>query len=123
MTIALTRRISICTQMNTCRQIEAGSFCWSFFKGWGRPVPRNRSPRGRCLEILIGFFAVAQVGQVDCLSDVDLIFQRDNFGSNMTPCRFGLLESVVGDESGHYVGMGRNQNTEDFARGLGSGVY
>jgi hypothetical protein len=24
--------ISVCTQMNTCRQIEAASFCWSFFR-------------------------------------------------------------------------------------------
>jgi hypothetical protein len=51
---------------------------------------------------LIGLFAFGQVRQVDCLADVELIFQRDNFGSNMTTCRFGLLAygRQISEESG-----------------------
>ena len=64
-------------------------------------------------SILIGSFAFGQVGWTDGLSGIKWIFQRDNFGSNMTTCRFGLLESVVGDESGHYVWIRRNQDLAD----------
>ena len=42
---------------------------------------------------------------------------------DVTARGFGLLESVVAGESGHYVGMRRNQDTESFARDLRSGVY
>ena len=82
-------------------------------------------PRGplttRPIRILIGSFAFGQVGWTDGLSGIEWIFQRDNFGPDVTTAALGLLENVVGDESGHHVGVRRNQ--EGFARDLRSGVY
>src|SRR4029077_256849 len=70
-----------------------------------------------------GSFAFGQVGWTDGLSGIEWIFQRDNFGPDVTTAALGLLESVVGHKSGHHVGMRRNQDTEGFARDLRSGVY
>jgi hypothetical protein len=63
------------------------------------------------------------VDWTDGLSGIEWIFQRDDFGPDVTTAALGLLESVVGDKSAHHVGMRRNQDTEGFARDLRSGVY
>ena len=62
---------------------------------------------------LIGSFAFGQVGWTDGLSGNEWIFQRDNFGSDMTTAALGLLENVVGHKSSHHVGMRRNQDLAD----------
>jgi hypothetical protein len=74
-------------------------------------------------EFCLVHLAFGQVGWTDGLSGIEWIFQRDNFGPDVTTAALGLLESVVGDKSGHHVGMRRNQDTEGFARDLRSGVY
>jgi hypothetical protein len=60
---------------------------------------------------------------MDGLSGIEWVFQSNDFGPDVTTAALGLLESVVGDESGHHVGMRRDQDTEGFARDLRSGVY
>jgi hypothetical protein len=62
------------------------------------------------------------VRRLDYLADVELVFQRDDFGSDMTTCRLGLLESVVAGESGHHVRMSGNEDPEGFTWDLRSGV-
>jgi hypothetical protein len=47
----------------------------------------------------------------DGLSGIEWIFQRDNFGPDVTTAVLGILESVVGHKSSHHVGMRRNQDT------------
>jgi hypothetical protein len=100
--------------MNTFQQIEAGSFCSSFFRV-GQACPA-RPLANVSNSILIGSFAFGQVGWTDGLSGIEWIFQRDSFGPDVTTAALGLLESVVGHKSGHHVGMRRNQDTEGFAR-------
>ena len=59
---------------------------------------------------------------MNCSANIELIFQRDNFGSNMTTCGFGLLENVVSGESGHDVGMRGNKDPQADPRNLRSGI-
>ena len=48
-------------------------------------------------------FAFGQVRRPHSLADVELVFQRDDFGSDVTTGGRGLLENVIGGESGHHV--------------------
>ena len=57
------------------------------------------------------------------LAGVELVFQRDDFGSDVTTGGRGLLESVIGGESGHHVGMSGHEDPQADPRDLRSGVY
>ena len=50
-------------------------------------------------------FAFGQVRRPHRLAGVELVFQRDDFGSDVTTGGRGLLENVIGGESGHHVRM------------------
>ena len=50
-------------------------------------------------------FAFGQVRRPHRLAGVELVFQRDDFGSDVTTGGRGLLENVIGGESGYHVRM------------------
>jgi hypothetical protein len=63
------------------------------------------------------------VGWTDGLSGIEWIFQREDFGPDVTTAALGLLESVVAGESGHHVRVSGNEDPEGFTWDLRSGVY
>ena len=67
-------------------------------------------------------FAFGQV-RPHRLAGVELVFQRDDFGSDVTTGGRGLLESVIGGESGHHVRMSGHEDPQADPRDLRSGVY
>jgi hypothetical protein len=68
-------------------------------------------------------FAFGQVRRSHRLAGVELVFQRDDFGSDVTTGGRGLLESVVTGESGHHVRMSGHEDPQADPRDLRSGVY
>jgi hypothetical protein len=53
----------------------------------------------------IGLFAFGQMRRLDRPADVKPAFQCDDFCPDMTVRGLSLLESVIGSESGHHVGV------------------
>ena len=70
----------------------------------------------------IGSFAFGQVRRLDGHASLEWVFQRDDFGSDVTTGGLGLLESVVSGESGHHVGMRGNKDPQADPRNLRSGI-
>jgi hypothetical protein len=68
-------------------------------------------------------FAFGQVRRPHRLAGVELVFQRDDFGSDVTTGGRGLLENVIGGESGHHVRMSGHEDPQADPRDLRSGVY
>jgi hypothetical protein len=62
----------------------------------------------------IGLFAFGQMRRLDRLADVKSAFQCDDFCPDMTARGLSLLESVIGSESGHHVGVCGNEDPEGF---------
>jgi hypothetical protein len=69
-----------------------------------------------------GLFAFRQVRRLNDLADVEPVFQRDDFGPDMTTGSLGLLESVVRGESGHHVGMRGDEDPQADPRDLRPGI-
>jgi hypothetical protein len=46
------------------------------------------------------------------VAGVELVFQRDDFGSDMPAGARSLLESVIGGESGHHVRMSGHEDPQ-----------
>jgi hypothetical protein len=57
------------------------------------------------------------------LAGVDLVFQRDDFGSDVNTGGRGLLENVIGGESGHHVRMSGHEDPQADTGGFRSGIY
>ena len=56
------------------------------------------------------------------LASIELVFQRDDFGSDVTAGGRGLLENVIGGESGHHVRMSGHEDPQADPRDLRSGI-
>jgi len=56
------------------------------------------------------------------LADVKPAFQCDDFGPDMTARGLSLLESVIGSESGHHVGVCGNEDPEGFPWNFRPGI-
>jgi hypothetical protein len=70
----------------------------------------------------IGLFAFGQMRRLDRLADVKPAFQCDDFGPDMTARGLSLLESVIGSESGHHVGVCGNEDPEGFPWNFRPGI-
>jgi hypothetical protein len=57
-------------------------------------------------------FAFGQVRRLDGHASLELVFQRDDFRSDVTTGGRGLLENVIGGESGHHVRMSGHEDPE-----------
>jgi hypothetical protein len=68
-------------------------------------------------------FAFGQVRRPHRLAGVELVFQRDDFGSDVTTGGRGLLENVIGGESGYHVRLSGHEDPQADPRDLRSGVY
>jgi hypothetical protein len=71
----------------------------------------------------LGLFAFRQVRRLNGLAGVESVFQRDDFGSDMTTEGLGLLKSVVRGEGLYHGVVGGNEDPEGFTWNLRSGVY
>jgi hypothetical protein len=65
-------------------------------------------------------FAFGQVRRPHRLTSVELVFQRDDFGSDVTTGGRGFLESVIGGESGYHVRMSGHEDPQADPRDLRS---
>jgi hypothetical protein len=57
-----------------------------------------------------GSFAFSQVQRLHRLAGVELVFQRNDFGSDVTTGGRALLENVIGGKSGHHVRMSGHED-------------
>ena len=62
----------------------------------------------------LGLFAFGQVRRLNGLAGVESVFERDDFGSDVTTGGLGLLKSVVGGEGGQHGVVGGNEDPEGF---------
>ena len=67
-------------------------------------------------------FAFGQVRRLDGLADVEPAFQCDDLGPDVTSRSLSLLESVIGSESGHHVGVCGNEDPEGFPWNFRPGI-
>ena len=64
------------------------------------------------IRISIGYLLSARCDGRNRLAGVELVFQRDDFGSDVTTGGRGLLESAIGGESGHHVRMSGHEDPQ-----------
>jgi hypothetical protein len=61
------------------------------------------------------------VRRLNGLAGLELVFQRDDFGSDMAAAGLGLLESVIGGDRLHHGVVRGDENTQGFRPGPPTG--
>jgi hypothetical protein len=76
----------------------------------------------KATEIPFGLFAFGQVRRLNGLAGVESVFERDDFGSDVTTGGLGLLKNLVGGESGQNTVVGGNEYSQADAGDLRPGI-